>query len=83
MSLQVIEPRIRGFISLTAHPEGCAVNVREQREVVRAAGITGRIGTDHLAHAANAKQRRARAPLRQPPDRQERQARLLRAPLLA
>ena len=45
MSLQVIEPRIRGFISLTAHPEGCAVNVREQREVVRAAGITGHIGT--------------------------------------
>ncbi len=45
MSLQVIEPRIRGFISLTAHPEGCAVNVREQREVVRQAGITGHIGT--------------------------------------
>ena len=45
MSLQVIEPRIRGFISLTAHPGGCAVNVREQREVVRAAGITGHIGT--------------------------------------
>lgn len=26
----VIEPRIRGFISLTAHPDGCAANVREQ-----------------------------------------------------
>ena len=45
MSLQVIEPRIRGFISLTAHPEGCAVNVREQVEVVRRAGISGHIGT--------------------------------------
>ena len=45
MSEQVIEPRIRGFISLTAHPEGCAVNVREQVEVVRAAGITERLGT--------------------------------------
>ena len=46
MSLQVVEPRIRGFISLTAHPEGCAVNVREQRDVVRRAGVAGRhIGT--------------------------------------
>ncbi len=27
---QVVEPRIRGFISVTAHPEGCAVNVRDQ-----------------------------------------------------
>lgn len=52
MSLQVIEPRIRGFISLTAHPEGCAANVREQLDVVRASGMAGeneadapRIGT--------------------------------------
>jgi len=37
----VVEPRIRGFISLTAHPEGCAVNVRQQIEVARA-GIAGR-----------------------------------------
>ena len=45
MSLQVIEPRIRGFISLTAHPEGCAANVREQIEVVRSAAVTQKIGT--------------------------------------
>ena len=45
MSLQVIEPRIRGFISLTAHPEGCAQNVREQVEVVRKSGFTGHLGT--------------------------------------
>jgi len=45
MSLQVVEPRIRGFISLTAHPEGCAANVREQIEVVRGAAITEHIGT--------------------------------------
>jgi len=45
MSEQVVEPRIRGFISLTAHPEGCAANVRQQIEVVRNAGITGRLGT--------------------------------------
>ena len=36
-----IEPRIRGFISLTAHPEGCAANVREQVAIARA-GITPR-----------------------------------------
>lgn len=35
MPLQVVQPRIRGFISLTAHPEGCAVNVRAQIEVAR------------------------------------------------
>ncbi|MFA7248442.1 MAG: enoyl-ACP reductase FabV [Dehalococcoidia bacterium] len=45
MSLQVVEPRIRGFISLTSHPEGCAANIREQVEVVRRAGITAHIGT--------------------------------------
>ena len=37
MSEQVVAPRIRGFISLTAHPEGCAANVRGQIEVARAA----------------------------------------------
>ena len=36
MSEQVVAPRIRGFISLTAHPEGCAANVRGQIEVARA-----------------------------------------------
>lgn len=45
MSLQVVQPRIRGFISLTAHPDGCAANVREQVAAIRAAGLTGSIGT--------------------------------------
>ena len=36
MSEQVVAPRIRGFISLTAHPEGCAANVRGQIEVAKA-----------------------------------------------
>jgi enoyl-[acyl-carrier protein] reductase / trans-2-enoyl-CoA reductase (NAD+) len=35
MSKQVVQPRIRGFISLTAHPEGCAEMVRRQVAVVR------------------------------------------------
>ena len=30
MSQVVINPRIRGFICLTAHPSGCAANVRRQ-----------------------------------------------------
>ena len=38
MPLEVVEPRIRGFISLTAHPEGCAERVRREVETVRGAG---------------------------------------------
>lgn len=34
----IIQPKIRGFICTTSHPEGCAANVREQIEVVRANG---------------------------------------------
>lgn len=34
----IIKPRIWGFICTTAHPEGCARNVREQAELARAAG---------------------------------------------
>lgn len=30
MSQVVLKPRVRGFICLTAHPEGCAVALREQ-----------------------------------------------------
>ncbi len=37
----VVERRMRGFISLTAHPDGCAANVRDQIGVVRA-GVDGR-----------------------------------------
>ncbi|MDA1061715.1 MAG: trans-2-enoyl-CoA reductase family protein [Chloroflexi bacterium] len=42
MSKQIVEQRIRGFISLTAHPEGCAANVRAQIEVAR--GLEGGAG---------------------------------------
>ena len=38
MPRQLVEPRIRGFISLTAHPEGCAERVRREVETVRRAG---------------------------------------------
>src|SRR6478736_2197142 len=33
-----IKPKIRGFICTTAHPAGCAANVREQIEYVRSKG---------------------------------------------
>jgi len=45
MTEQVVQPRIRGFISLTAHPEGCAANVREQVGLIEAAALDGRLGT--------------------------------------
>ncbi len=35
MSQQVVKPRVRGFICLTAHPEGCAAQVRTQIAHVR------------------------------------------------
>ncbi len=35
MAEQVVKPRIRGFISLTAHPDGCAANIQHQVEQVR------------------------------------------------
>jgi enoyl-[acyl-carrier protein] reductase/trans-2-enoyl-CoA reductase (NAD+) len=48
VSLQVVQPRIRGFISVSAHPDGCAANVRSQVEVARAglegARAAGRLG---------------------------------------
>lgn len=34
----IIEPRMRGFICLTAHPDGCAQNVKNQIDYVRAKG---------------------------------------------
>ena len=34
----IIEPRVRGFICMTAHPDGCAANVAEQIAHVRARG---------------------------------------------
>ena len=34
----IIEPRMRGFICLTAHPEGCAQSVRNQISYVKSKG---------------------------------------------
>lgn len=34
----IIEPRMRGFICLTAHPEGCRQNVKNQIEYIKSKG---------------------------------------------
>ena len=34
----IIKPKIRGFICITAHPEGCAAHVRQQSDYVRGKG---------------------------------------------
>jgi enoyl-[acyl-carrier protein] reductase / trans-2-enoyl-CoA reductase (NAD+) len=38
IKIMIIEPRMRGFICLTAHPEGCAQNVKNQIEYVKSKG---------------------------------------------
>lgn len=35
----IIEPRMRGFICLTAHPDGCEQNVKNQIEYVQSKGV--------------------------------------------
>ncbi len=37
----VIKPRIRGFVCITAHPEGCAAHVREQIDYAKKQGPIG------------------------------------------
>ena len=37
----IIKPRTRGFVCITAHPEGCAAKVAQEIEVARAAKQTG------------------------------------------
>ena len=40
----IIEPKVRGFICTTAHPDGCAAHVRQQTDYVRAQGsLTGEL----------------------------------------
>lgn len=36
----IIEPKVKGFICTTAHPEGCAESVRRQIAITRAHGMT-------------------------------------------
>lgn len=35
MAMQTVSPRVRGFVCITAHPEGCAAHVREQIAYVK------------------------------------------------
>ena len=41
MATAIVQPRIRGFICLNAHPAGCAVNVERQIEIATKAGGSG------------------------------------------
>ncbi|MDG2271385.1 MAG: trans-2-enoyl-CoA reductase family protein [Halioglobus sp.] len=34
----IIKPRVRGFLCITSHPEGCAANIKRQIEYVRSQG---------------------------------------------
>ena len=34
----IIEPRMRGFICLTSHPDGCEQNVKNQIEYIKSKG---------------------------------------------
>lgn len=34
----IIKPKVRGFICITAHPEGCAANIQEQIDYVKSRG---------------------------------------------
>ena len=35
MAKIIVEPRMRGFISLTAHPDGCATRVVKEIEIAK------------------------------------------------
>ena len=41
MATAVVQPRIRGFICLNAHPLGCAANVRRQVDLARRSPAAG------------------------------------------
>lgn len=34
----IVKPRIRGFVCITSHPDGCAAHVKEQIEITKQAG---------------------------------------------
>ncbi len=40
----VVEPKVKGFICITAHPEGCSEHVRRQIEYVKSKKVEGRKG---------------------------------------
>lgn len=39
MTTAIIKPKIRGFVCITTHPEGCAYNVNEQIQYVQSQGL--------------------------------------------
>ena len=51
MSVQVVKPRIRGFICTNAHPVGCDQNVRDQIDHVKSVGSPKSTISTHLSSA--------------------------------
>lgn len=39
MGLMIIKPKVRGFVCVTAHPEGCAAHVQQWIDYVKAQGV--------------------------------------------
>lgn len=44
MTRQVVEPRFRGFLSINAHPEGCAANVERNVTLIESGAAPGELG---------------------------------------
>jgi enoyl-[acyl-carrier protein] reductase/trans-2-enoyl-CoA reductase (NAD+) len=38
LRIMIVKPKVRGFVCVTAHPEGCAAHVQEQIEYVKSQG---------------------------------------------
>ena len=51
MAVQVVKPRIRGFICTNAHPVGCDQNVRDQIDHVKSVGHRNLLISTHLSSA--------------------------------
>jgi enoyl-[acyl-carrier protein] reductase/trans-2-enoyl-CoA reductase (NAD+) len=49
----IIKPKVRGFVCVTAHPAGCAANVRQQIDYVRSRGALGNMPSRVLVIGAS------------------------------
>ena len=50
----IIKPKIRGFICITAHPDGCAAHVRQQIDYVKKVGTNVQRPTSNVQHPMQA-----------------------------
>ena len=54
MSVQVVKPRIRGFICTNAHPVGCEKSVRDQVDYIKSVGAPKSANLNALVVGASA-----------------------------